>query len=372
MGSAVQRVSCALRAAVIQDSPIYLAIAIYIAVATLTAYTTGFLDNFSFFIYPGLTLRALAILSGLSIAAYGFYLMLVVRPQRPIITLARGIGQCCKTSVFYRGLLLFPAITLFFSAISSFKTLILPSMAFSWDQRLIEIDKWLHGGVAPWRIIEPFVGGAFVTCALNVIYNLWFFIMFAALFWFMFLAKNEALRMRFFLAFILSWGINGSFLAMLFASSGPGFFHFLYPGQLNPYQGLMESLHAANQMYPVWALDTQKILWGIYQSGELGVGGGISAMPSMHVSIACLIFLVAKEYGRYPAFFGGLFLIIILLGSVRLAWHYAIDGYFSLVTSWVIWSLCRYIVNILGSVFGVGDSPRFSGQGSSSSESSSN
>lgn len=360
-----QRISEAFRAAAIQDFPIYLVIAIYIAVATLVAHQTGFLENFSLLIYPALTLRALAILFGLSVACYGFYLMIVVRPPRPIIALVRRISQCCSTSVFYRGILLFPAITLFFSAISSFKTLILPSMAFSWDQKLIEVDRWLHGGVDPWIILEPIVGGAFATFALNVIYNLWFFVMFAVLFWFMFLAKNEALRLRFFLAFILCWAINGSFLAMIFASSGPGFFNFLYPSELNPYQGLMDSLWAANQMYPIWALDTQKVLWGIYQSGEIGVGGGISAMPSMHVSIACLIFFVARAYGRYVALMGGIFLLIILVGSVRLAWHYAIDGYLSLCTSWAIWMLCGYVVNALPAV--TGRNERFSTSGAQES-----
>ena len=207
------------------------------------------------------------------------------------------------------------------------------------------LDRWLHGGIDPWQIIDPLLGGALTTFVLNVVYNLWFFIMFAALFWFMFLAKNEVLRLRFFLSFVLCWAINGSLLAMLFASSGPGFFQYLYPDQTNPYQGLMESLRAADQVYPVWALGTQQVLWDIYQSGELGVGGGISAMPSMHVSIACLIFLVAREYGRKASILGGVFLLVILLGSVRLAWHYAIDGYLSMLTSGVIWLLSGYFAN---------------------------
>lgn len=334
-----------LQTAFKKDFPIYVLIASYITISTLVAYRIGFLDDFSLLIYPGLTLRALAILSALSIGTYGFYLMLVVRPERPIRVLINRIMQCCNTPVFARGLLLFPVMVLFFSAMSSFKTLILPSMTFSWDEQLMVLDRWLHGGIDPWQIIDPLLGGALTTFVLNVVYNLWFFIMFAALFWFMFLAKNEVLRLRFFLSFVLCWAVNGSLLAMLFASSGPGFFQYLYPDQTNPYQGLMESLRAADQVYPVWALGTQQALWDIYQSGELGVGGGISAMPSMHVSIACLISLVAREHGRAASMLGAVFLFVILVGSVRLAWHYAIDGYLSLCTTGMIWLLSGYFTS---------------------------
>ncbi|WP_417765444.1 phosphatase PAP2 family protein [Spongiibacter tropicus] len=337
-----------LQSAFKKDFPIYVLIASYITISALVAYRIGFLDDFSLLIYPGLTLKALAVLSALSVASYGFYLMLVVRPERPLRILVRRVFECCNTSVFARGILLFPVMLLFFSAMSSFKTLILPSMTFSWDQHLILWDRWLHGGIDPWQIIDPFLGGALATFALNLVYNLWLLVMLAVLFWFMFLARNEVLRLRFFLSFVLCWAVNGSLLAMLFASSGPGFFQYLYPEQANPYQGLMDSLRAAEQVYPVWALGTQQMLWDIYQSGELGVGGGISAMPSMHVSIACLIFLVAREHGRAASMLGAVFLFVILVGSVRLAWHYAIDGYLSLCTTGMIWLLSGYFTSWAG------------------------
>lgn len=334
-----------LASAVRKDFPIYALVVAYIALSALSAHHLGFLENFSLLIYPGLTLKALAFASSLAIAAYGMYVMLVLRPKRPVRLLLNRLAECCCTPIFFRGLLLFPVVVLFFSAMSSFKTLILPTMNFSWDHQLMELDKWLHAGVDPWQIIDPFLGGELVTFVLNVVYNLWFFIMFAVLFWFMFLARNEVLRMRFLITFVLCWAVNGSLLAMIFASSGPGFFQYLYPEQPNPYQGLVESLQAADHIYPVWALATQQLLWDIYQSGETGAGGGISAMPSMHVSIACLIFMVSRQHGWRVSVLGGVFLLVIFLGSVRLAWHFAVDGYLALLTSGIIWVASGPVAN---------------------------
>ena len=60
-------------------------------------------------------------------------------------------------------------------------------------------------------------------------------------------------------------------------------------------------------------------------------------MPSMHVSI---IFLIALLGWRKNAVLGAVFTIytfFIMLGSVHLAWHYAVDGYLSIIVTLVIW-----------------------------------
>ena len=41
----------------------------------------------------------------------------------------------------------------------------------------------------------------------------------------------------------------------------------------------------------------------------------------------------------------GLFTFIILIGSVHLAWHYAIDGYFSIIITAIIWYIVGYFLN---------------------------
>jgi hypothetical protein len=57
----------------------------------------------------------------------------------------------------------------------------------------------------------------------------------------------------------------------------------------------------------------------------------------MHVSLAFLFFLAMRKVSRFAGLFFGLFTVIILIGSVHLAYHYAVDGYVSIVTTWLIW-----------------------------------
>jgi hypothetical protein len=79
------------------------------------------------------------------------------------------------------------------------------------------------------------------------------------------------------------------------------------------------------------------MLWQNYQEGRRGLTSGIAAMPSLHVAIPTLFAVAMWKRSRWGslAFWGYTFLI--LLGSVHLGWHYAIDGYVSIITVVALW-----------------------------------
>jgi hypothetical protein len=81
----------------------------------------------------------------------------------------------------------------------------------------------------------------------------------------------------------------------------------------------------------------QKALWSLYLSDTPGIAKGISAMPSLHVAIAALNAIVLYKFSKAAGVFGLLYLAVILVGSVHLGWHYAIDGYLSILAVAVIW-----------------------------------
>ena len=62
-------------------------------------------------------------------------------------------------------------------------------------------------------------------------------------------------------------------------------------------------------------------------------------MPSMHVTIAVLIFLAARNINRWLAWVTGIFAFLIVIGSVQLGWHYAIDGYLGLALALFSWAV---------------------------------
>ena len=61
-------------------------------------------------------------------------------------------------------------------------------------------------------------------------------------------------------------------------------------------------------------------------SGSGNPGGGISAMPSMHVAVSLWLALVMQAYFPRLQFLGWAYFTVILIGSVHLGWHYAVDG----------------------------------------------
>ena len=106
----------------------------------------------------------------------------------------------------------------------------------------------------------------------------------------------------------------------------------------------MTYLEAANREYELGALRIQQFLWDSFTSGELVTGAGISAMPSMHVVTSLLIALVCWRISRPLGVAMVIFLVVILIGSVHLGYHYAIDGYAAIVITLAIWSGVGWLV----------------------------
>jgi hypothetical protein len=157
--------------------------------------------------------------------------------------------------------------------------------------------------------------------------------------------KWPALRERFFIALLGIWILNGTVLAIVLSSAGPCYFGLLHPDLINPYAGLIDYLYGVNTTMTVYDLGTQEFLWKAYQGHTSVPFSGISAMPSMHVSLAFLFFLLSLHYGRPQKIFFACFLILTMVGSVHLGWHYAADGYLSLLTTLPVWWAAGKIVS---------------------------
>lgn len=84
---------------------------------------------------------------------------------------------------------------------------------------------------------------------------------------------------------------------------------------------------------------TQENLWRFLAEFNQEKGSGISAFPSVHVAIAALLALYGWERGPLWAALSGAYCLIILFLSVYLGWHYAVDGYFSILALWLMWRL---------------------------------
>jgi hypothetical protein len=64
---------------------------------------------------------------------------------------------------------------------------------------------------------------------------------------------------------------------------------------------------------------------------------GISAFPSVHVAVAALYVFVGFAVHRLLGWAFLALLLGTLVGSVHLAWHYALDGYVAIVAVAALW-----------------------------------
>lgn len=237
-------------------------------------------------------------------------------------------------------------LPLFSGIITSFKIAIPQLVPFSWDPLFMHYDQIIHGGIHPWEILQPVLGHPLLTSAISYLYNLWHG-MLLVVYWQIFRIKDRPLRMQFLLSFTLTWIVMGNVGAYLFSSAGPCYYGAVADGP-NPYANLMTYLNEAHGQFRNWSVITQNYLWQIYQDDTAHLGGGISAMPSLHVSIALLLLLLARSLNaRRFTWLAGIYLGVILVGSVHLGWHYALDGYVGLIGGWLAWIVAGWLVRTI-------------------------
>jgi hypothetical protein len=233
------------------------------------------------------------------------------------------------------------------SSFTAIKFIIPQITPFSFDLQLHEIDKFLHFGHMPWQLTHKLFSSPYMTSIIGIAYNIWFFIVWYVLFHF--LISKHAVRSQFLLSFTLIWFVIGNLMAILLSSAGPCYAHLLN-SSFSDYQPLMEKLHLHNQTlssqgwWPIWALDTQNMLWRQYSTNIITIGAGISAMPSMHVALATLMALAFWRISKKIGVWFIAYAVVIQIGSVHLAWHYAIDGYIGAIATYVIWRFSGWVL----------------------------
>ena len=228
------------------------------------------------------------------------------------------------------------------TAFTNLKSTLGYTFPFAYDVDFYQLDKLVHFGTSPWKITHGILSSVYATCVINLGYNLWFFVMWFTLLYFV--MSSPALRNRFLLGFVLCWILVGGLVAILLPAAGPCYIANLDPAN-NFYADLFALLHQQDATLTesglpgIWALSMQESLWNEHAMSKIGIGSGISAMPSMHVSIAVFLALSVHSVNRRVGIAFWLFAASTLIGSVHLGWHYAVDGYVSIVVTFLVWKL---------------------------------
>jgi hypothetical protein len=244
------------------------------------------------------------------------------------------------------------------STFNAFKQTILPLAGFRFDPLFAAADRALFLGTDPWRITHAAFGSPQATWLIDHGYHGWFLPMSVGLLACAWMPRSSyRIRTQYMLSYIGVWIGIGSILAFLLPSAGPCFYA-QFAGSDPGLDALMQRLVQIQLEMgtPLNALTNQHLLLQLHGADALAVGGGISAMPSVHISLAVLFACAAFGLDRRAGWAMAAYAVMIWIGSIHLGWHYAVDGLVAAPLTVGLWVVCGRIADRLAM-----DAPRASG-----------
>lgn len=305
-----------LLAAIRAEAPLHLFVLCYFLAGTAAAEVLGVPQKSPSL--GGLTLLCLAI-------------VVLTSPGADVVlgrTGAAGVER--RGADVLSGLLLLCSWAFFMDTFVSVKAMLPDMVPFHADRVLMQLDRVLLGDDA-WKVVLPLVPG-WLMDEFELFYFLgWALLMVVSLIAAALSPSLRHLRGQYFWSHFVTWAILGNIVAAAFMSAGP----ILYD-QVDGRH--FASLNAYLSQVAPWT-DFARSLGIRAIHGDTETGLPISAFPSLHVAQATLLVLLARGVG--PKMFAASVgvLLLVLVGSVALGWHYAVDGIFSIAATLWLWRL---------------------------------
>ena len=274
----------------------------------------------------------------LAIALSGLFLIPLVlkKSHRSFFTLRHLCGF----------LTIFLLTPVFISTFSSFKQTLPQINEFCFDAAFMRLDYFIHFGYHPWQLLSLLLEYPWIIRIIDALYMLWFVMMAVFGIW-MAWTRRRRLRIRYFISVLAVWILLGQGAAVIFSSVGPCYFSKVVETNEDPFQPLMSKLSEIHRHSPLCAVDNQEGVWYALEKGIWLPFGGVSAMPSIHLAFAAILALLTLEIRKWLGVIFVVYLCLIQTGSVILGWHYAIDGYASIILTGFIWYGVRRAVHRL-------------------------
>lgn len=219
------------------------------------------------------------------------------------------------------------------TAFTAFKQEYSMWMPFFADRFLADLDQAVHFG-DPWRYARSIFPAALEPTLFRLYSWAWFAEVVGAVLVAAFL-ENRYARERYLAAFAVTVVSLGSVVRIAGSSSGPIFYDRMFGG--DRFAALIGTLQQSDSGQKI--LKISDYLYSSFATDTSVLGTGISAMPSMHVALAVLNAIFATSLNKWAGVFAWAYAAAIMFGSVYFGWHYALDGYVSVIAVIVIWRI---------------------------------
>jgi len=312
-------------------APSILAVATLIVAASISA-STGVDGSrvFNPYILAWAAVSVLAILSWIFVEVAKLARTMADRPLQKVFAHVRK-----PTEIIVLPGMIFP---IFLGAYTWAKCSIPFAVGYGWERTWSDADRLLFGTDA-WVLAHAVMPPSLATTWTFFYAVVWGFVLvFSGALIAAFASKRHAAT--FFTALMMSWLIGGIGFAYAMSAAGPVFAHLVDPvigARFLPLRGeLVSSLGESNIV-----LVSQKYLAKGMAVKIALKGGGVSAMPSMHIATATI--LVAAAWGSRWLAPALLFLLLTFFGSIYLGYHYAVDAPVAAVIAVLCWAAARRI-----------------------------
>ncbi len=322
------------------DAPLYLAIVAYMVAGLAFLDVTGTSQLATYSSYLGKWLMVFGFVFP-TIAILGHYGYLIHRFDRRRMLAAKRIFDPERAACFLAGICMLMALMFFQGTFTSVKNGLSAWRAgFPYERQVADFDKMLHFGIDPWRLLVSAGDNFWLLRIIEWNYSrLWFVICFGALFYVVTSSRTRTIRTRYLLTFMLTWIVVGNIVAGIFLCAGPAFYGYVTGDSVRFAEQL--AFLARSVDYDASATSYHRYLWTLYENGTPGFGSGISALPSVHVALVTLNALFLLERSRRLGLAAFAYVGLILVSSVYLAWHYAVDGYAALALTLIVYAAMR-------------------------------
>jgi hypothetical protein len=206
------------------------------------------------------------------------------------------------------GMMLASVDMLFFMWIKPEVTAVAPFWA---DELFADMDHAIFG-MDPWRLFQ----GIDLTFHAWAYSFFWIVALVGTLIW-LFAQKPGIERSASLISYFALWSVFGPLGQYFFSAAGPIFYERIGLG--DRFADLMTNIPEVTRLVSGY-------LWNFHSAGELGMGAGISAMPSLHIATVAWIYLAFRSQQSRLAPAAAIFGLYIFALSVALGWHYAVDG----------------------------------------------